>query len=337
MSSSSRKELPSSPVRRTVIKALTASASSLALGSQALAQSADTYPSRPIKVLVNFPAGGVTDATFRKLADRFNALSKQQMVIENRPGRGVTSAALAIAPNDGYTLGLIGRGHMALHPILGGKLTYNPVTDFTWIAGLTSSWFGLFVPANSPIKTVADIVAAAKAKPDELKYGTSFGHGGVAHVPMEEFEQQAGIKMTHIPFRGDSDAIMQLVRGELEMIVAAGTAIPFVEDGRLRLVAWMTPQRHPRFNNVPTFREVGYPIEVEAPISLGGPKGMPPARVAYLQDMMERVLKDAELLAFMDRNYQRTEFKTSAELTAWAPKQFEIEVDIVKRFNLTAQ
>lgn len=316
----------------------TAAATSLAwLGLSQAAAQAPTYPNKPVKLILSFPAGGVTDVTFRRIADRFQALTGQTMLIENRPGRGVASNLISMAPPDGYTIGIVGRSHLSLHHMLRGGLPYPPVEGFTWISGITSSWFGLYVSATSPYKTVQDVVSAAKAKPGDVKYGTAFGHGGLAHVPMEEFSRAASVQMLHVPFKGDNDSIVQLIRGEIDMIVAGGSAMPFVEDGKLRLIAWLNNARHPRLTQIPTLRELGYPVEINAIVGVGGPKGMDPAHVAFLEQTFKRILEEKEILDFLDRNYQKPDFVPSAVFTAWAHKQLPIEKQIVERFNLAEQ
>ena len=292
------------------------------------------YPAKPIKLILSFPAGGVTDITFRRVADRFQALTGQTMLIENRPGRGVAANALAASEPDGYTVGIVGRSHLSLHHQLKNGLPYPPVDGFTWISGITSSWFGLYVSASSPHKTVQDLIAAAKAKPGDIKYGTAFGHGGLAHVPMEEFSRAAGIQLLHVPFKGDNESVIQLVRGEIDVIVAGGSVMPFVQDGKLRLVAWLNGVRHPRLTQVPTLREAGFPIEINAIVGVGGPRGMNPAHVALLEQTFKRILEEKDMQEFLDRNYQRPDFIASAAFTDWARKQLPIERQIVERFNL---
>lgn len=297
-------------------------------------QAQERFPSKPVTLIVNFPPGGVTDGTFRRIAERFKAVTGESLIILNKPGRGVAAAALAMAKPDGYTLGIIGRTQMSLYEQLKGKQPYHPVNDFTWIANITSSYFGLYVPASSPYRTVQDVVKAAKAKPEALRYGTSFGHGGLSHVPMEEFSRAAGIQMTHVPFKGDSDAVVTLVQGEIEMIVAGGSAMPFVDEGRLRLLAWLAPQRNPRLPDVPTMRDAGYPVEVVAPVGVGGPKGMDPAHVAFFEKTFRGLLESTEVRSFLDQNYQRVDFMDSKAFAAWAQRQLPIEKEIVQRFNL---
>ena len=304
-------------------------------GAAALPAGAQSgYPARPVKVIVSFPAGGVTDVTVRRIADRFQGLSGQAMVIENRPGRGVAAAAIAAAEPDGYTVGVLGRSHLILHHQLRGALPYAPVDGFTWISALTGSWFGLYVPASSPYRSVADVVAAARANPDGLKYGTAFGHGGLSHVPMDQFERKAGIRMLHVPFRGDNDSIIQMLRSEIDMVVAGGSAMPFVQDGRARLLAWLNPERNPRRPDVPTLRELGYPYEVTAVVGIGGPRGMNPAHVATLERAFQQILAQKDTQDFLERIYQRPDFWSSEKFTAWARAQLAVEKDIVEQFNL---
>jgi tripartite-type tricarboxylate transporter receptor subunit TctC len=298
---------------------------------------AQAYPAKPVKMILSFPAGGITDATFRRIAERFQAITGQPMMLENRPGRGVAANAVAMAEPDGYTLGIVGRSHLSLHHQLRSGLPYPPVEGFTWISGITNSWFGLYVSSASPYKSVQDIIAAAKPKPGDLKYGTAFGHGGLAHVPMEEFSRSAGIQMLHVPFKGDNESVIQLIRGEIDMMVAGGSAMPFVQDGKLRLVAWLSSTRHPRLTQIPTLREQGYPFEINAIVGVGGPRGMSPAHVAILEQTFKQILEEKETLAFLDRNYQKPDYIASAPFTDWARKQLPLEKVIVDRFNLAEQ
>lgn len=300
--------------------------------ASALAQ--EVYPSKPVTLIVNFPPGGVTDGTFRRLADSFKNVTGQALVIDNKPGRGVAPGALAKARPDGYTIGVVGRTQMSLYEQLNGRLPFHPVNDFTWVNNVTSSYFGLYVSAQSPYRSLQDVIRAAKAKPESIRYGTAFGHGGLAHVPMDDFARLADIKMLHVPFKGDSESITMLVQNEIDMIVAGGTAMPFVEAGRLRLLAWLAPQRNPRQPEVATMRELGYPIEVVAPVGIGGPKGMNPEHVKFIASTFQKLLADPNVKSFLDQNYQRVDFVDSPAFTAWAQKQLPIEKDIVQRFNL---
>ena len=232
--------------------ALAAAAMPALLGIPRAVWAQGAYPAKPVKLIVSFPPGGVTDATFRKFADRFQVHTGQPLVIDNKPGRGVTPNALAIAAPDGYTIGVVGRSQFSLYYQLNGGVAYKPVDSFTWIASLVSSWFGLYVSASSPYRSVADAVAAAKAAPGKLSYGTAFGHGGLAHVPMEDF----GAHGRHpdaaraLPRRQRLGAPVDPRRHQPDG--RRRHAMPFVDDGKLRLLAWLNPSRHPRLTSIPT-------------------------------------------------------------------------------------
>lgn len=320
--------------RRSLLRAAPVGLAALAGALPHAARAQAAYPSRPVRLILSFPAGGITDLTFRRIGERFQAITGQPMTIENRPGRGVAVNALAVAEPDGYTVGIVGRSHLSLHHQLRTGLSFAPVDGITWISAINGSWFGLYVSATSPYRTVQDIVAAAKARPGDVKYGTAFGHGGLAHVPMEDFARLAGVQLLHVPFKGDNESIVQLVRNEIDMIVAGGSAMPFVQDNKLRLVAWLNPTRHPRLTQIPTMREAGYPVEVHAVVGVGGPRGMDPAHVAVLEQTFRRISGEKEFVDFLEANYQRPDFMSSAQFTDWARRQLPLEKEIVDKFNL---
>ena len=295
---------------------------------------AQSYPTRPVRLLVGFPPGGVTDATMRKIAEKFQQLTGQPMVIENRPGRGVATQTLVNAEPDGHTLGVLGKNHMTLYWMQGGKLPYDPVADLTYISALLGSWFGVAVLSSSPYKSVADLVTAAKVGVEKVSYGTSFGPGGLTHVPMSIFESLAGVRMLHVPFKGDAESTQAMMAGILDVAVVAGSIVPHVQSGKARLLAWLAEKRHPRFPEVPTFKELGYPAEAHAVVGIGGPKGLSPAVVAYLDRTFERILDDREVLDFLDRLYQRPDFRPYPWFTEWAKRNLIEEKEIVERFGL---
>lgn len=315
-----------------------ASALGLLLGAlSGSAIASDGFPSKPVTLIVNFPPGGVTDGTFRKISEKFKKSTGQSLVIDNRPGRGLAAAALSNARPDGYTIGLVGRTQMALYEQLNGKLTYHPVNDFTWIANVTSSYFGLYTSTKSGYSSLDDVLKKAKAKPASLSYGTSFGHGGLSHVPMNDFEKMAGIEMLHVPFKGDVEAIMLASQNEIDLIVAGGTAIPAVESGKLKLLAWLSATRNPKTPNIPTLKELGYPVEVIAPVGIGGPKGMKPEHVKFFEKTFESIIEDEDVKNYLEVNYQKIDYMNSAQFTEWAKQQLPKEKEIAARFNLTAK
>lgn len=316
--------------------ALALSASMLAFGaSQARAQA---FPgAKPVTLYVTFPAGGVTDITMRTLAEHFKRITGQSMVIENRPGGGSTVALNALRQQkpDGYTLSVIGRGAMTTYWVQDGKIGFHPVDDFTFVSGIAGSYFALVARADQPYKTIAELVQFAKANPGKLTFGT-IGHGQFTHQPMAEFLQLAGIDIRHVPFKGDTDTLNNVVGGHLELAVSGGSFQPFVESGRMRLLAFLTDKRVARFPEVPTFTEAGYPVQAAVVVGLGGPKGMDPQVVRYLDATFKRITDDPEFRSTLDKMHQTTQYISHDDFSAWAKRQFPIEREIVEKFNLRA-
>lgn len=307
----------------------------IAAAPQALAQA---FPSaKPVTLYVTFPAGGVTDITMRTLAEHFKRITGQSMVIENRPGGGSTVALNALRQQkpDGYTLSVIGRGAMTTYWVQEGKIGFNPVDEFTYISGVAGSYFALVARADQPYKTIAELVAFAKANPGKLTFGT-IGHGQFTHQPMAEFMQLAGIDLRHVPFKGDSDTLNNVVGGHLELAVTGGSFQPFVESGKVRILGFLTDKRVARFPDAPTFTEAGYPVRAHVVVGIGGPKGMDPQVVKYLDNTFRQITEDADFRATLDKMHQTTQYISHEDFTAWSKKQFLVERDVVERFNLRA-
>jgi tripartite-type tricarboxylate transporter receptor subunit TctC len=239
---------------------------------------ADDYPSRPITILVPFPPGGSSDITMRLVAHKVSENIKQTIIIENRPGAAGNLAAVAIknAPPDGYLLMLGHTGTHAINATLYSDLKFDPVKDFTPITGLVTFNNILNVPAASPAKTVAELVAYAKTKPEGLSYGSQ-GVGTGGHLLGVLFAKHAGIHLVHVPYRGIAPAVTDTVAGRMDMLFAGYLSTsPHVEAGRLRLLAIAGSKRHPRLPNVPTMAEAGYPdVQMDQWFALFGPAGLP--------------------------------------------------------------
>src|SRR5690606_17056221 len=174
-----------SAARRMLVAALAMSA--FAAPAAQAADTVENYPNRTVQLLLPFPAGGETDATMRKIGERFTAITGKNMIIQNRPGRTNALSSLVNQDPDGYTLSLVGRNQMITSWLLGKSMPFDPIEDFTWIDTLVSSWFGLFVRADSPYQTVEDLLTAARNDPEAIAYGTAFGVGGLTHAPMHQF------------------------------------------------------------------------------------------------------------------------------------------------------
>ena len=259
--------------RRQFIAAAAAAASSIALPTLAQA-----FPSRPIRYICPWPAGGSTDAVIRALAESAAKTLGQQIIVDNKPGAGGMLGAneLVNARPDGYTLSQLPHGVFRIPHMQ--KVQFDVLKDFTWIACLTGYTFGLVVPADSAIKSIADLVAWARANPGKFNYGST-GTGTSPHLAVEEFAQRAGITLNHIPFKGNADNMQALLGGHTMAASDATGWGPHVNAGKLRLLATYGSKRTKRWPDVPTLDELGYKTVSDSPFGVCGPKGMAPALV----------------------------------------------------------
>jgi tripartite-type tricarboxylate transporter receptor subunit TctC len=225
------------------------------------AGAADTgYPNRPVKIMVGANAGGGTDIIARMLAEKFQVAMKQPFVVENKPGASNTIAAdfTAKAASDGYTLLVATNTGQAIAPHL-IKLGFDPLKQLQPVGLVVVVPNVLVVGAVTPINSVKDLVAAAKAKPGDYKYASS-GVGSTQHIAGEAFDQAAGIKTTHIPYKGSSQAHVDVLSGEVQMMFdTTSSAMPQIKAGKFRPLAVTSPARSPELPNVPTIAEAGYP------------------------------------------------------------------------------
>ena len=222
---------------------------------------AQPYPNRPIKVIIPFPAGGGTDIFARTVGQKLTENYKWTVVPENRPGAGGNLGIEAVSNSaaDGYTIGLGQTSNLAINPTLYPKLPYEPAKDLMPIALVASSPLVIVVAANSPFKTFADIAAAAKAKPDQITYGSP-GNGTVAHLGMELLQKTAGINLQHIPYKGSAQALTDIVGGQIQIYASSvPTAMGQIKDGRLRAIAVTSLKRSASLPETPTIAESGWP------------------------------------------------------------------------------
>lgn len=316
--------------RRQVLAA--ASAAGLA-GASPLTRAQQAFPSRPIRYICPWPAGGSTDAVMRALAESASRALGQQVVVENKPGAGGTLGAneLVSARPDGYTLAQLPQSVFRLPHMQ--KVAFNTLTDFTWIACLTGYTFGVVVLAESPIRSIADLVAWAKARPGEFTYGST-GTGTSPHLAIEEFAQRAGIKLNHIPFKGNAENMQAVLGGHVMAASDATGWAPHVESGRLRLLATYGSQRTRRWPQVPTLDELGYKTVSDSPFGVCGPKGMDAAVVQTIHDAFRKTLDDPAVRASFDRYDQTVIYKNTADYTRFARETFEAERATIERLGL---
>jgi tripartite-type tricarboxylate transporter receptor subunit TctC len=282
--------------RQLVLGALSASA----LTATSSRLSAQTWPERPITFICPWPAGGTADQSMRALCTVAARILGQSIAVENKAGASgmIGAKALASAKADGYTIGQIPISVTRFAQL--GTLQADPRKDFTYIARTSGQTFGIAVPANSPFKTLKDFVAHAKANPGKVSYAHA-GVGGATHVGMEEFASVAGIALNHVPYKGGAEALQGVLGGHVDALADSSSWAPHVEAGKLRLLATWGELRTARFKDVPTLRELGYDVVVDAPNGIGAPKGMDPAIAAKLRDAFRQAVASAEFKSVIDK------------------------------------
>lgn len=294
------------------------------------AASAQEYPTKPITLIVPWPAGGSTDISMRAIADAASKHLGQPIAVDNKGGGGGTvgPATMAAASKpDGYTISQIPITVFRL-PLM-QDVSWNPEKDFSYIIHLTGYTFGVTTHADSQFKTWKDVVDFAKANPGKVTYATP-GAGTSLHVGMEQIAGLAGIKLTQVPFKGGAET-NAAVLGQHTMLQADSTGWrPLVDAGKLRLLMVWTDKRSPNFPDVPTLKEIGYPMVYDSPFGIAGPKGMDPKIVAKLHDAFKKAIEDPAVIATLAKydmvpNYKNTEDykKFVAEVTASERKVIE--------------
>jgi tripartite-type tricarboxylate transporter receptor subunit TctC len=255
------------------------------------------YPNRPIKIVVPWPAGGSTDSVARLVAQKLSPILQQPVVVENRPGATGTTGTLSViqAPADGYTLLFLAASLHSFSPHLLKEMRFDTVADITPITVSVLLSYVLTVSADSPYRTVSDLVQAAKAQPGKLAYG-SFGIGSGPHIITELFKQQTGIDALHVPYKGGSQVTAAVMGGEVPfMFDSLPSPLGQIRGGRLRALAVTSPTRSAAAPDVPTLKEAGVPIEAVGWLGLGGPPKLPPEVTARLFDAMKQVAGDADM------------------------------------------
>ena len=259
---------------------------------------ADDYPSRAITILVPFPPGGSSDIVMRLVANKASDALKQPIVIENRPGAAGNVAAMAIknATPDGYLLMLGHTGTHAINPTLYGDLKFDPMKDFSPITGLVTFNNILNVPVASPAKTVAELVAHAKTKPEGLSYGSQ-GVGTGGHLLGVLLAKHAGINLVHVPYRGIAPAVTDTVAGRMDLLFAGYLSSgSHVEAGRLRLLGIAGSKRHPKLPDLPTMAEAGYrDVQMDQWFGLFAPAKTPAPIVRKLNAEFVKALRSDDV------------------------------------------
>ena len=305
-----------------------------ALATPAFAQA--RFPNRPIRFLIPWPPGGSLDALHRRMFEVVQQDLGQPVLIENMPGARGTRAAIFLvqqARPDGYTLA---HHHLSIirHPFLTRQPTWDPVADFTYIMQISGFVFGTVVRADSPYRSFADLMDAARRRPGELTYSTS-GIATTNHIAMELLLEREAAQMTHIPYRGAQEGVTALLGRQITAISDSQSWREQVINGDFRLVAAWTPTRLPGFPDVPTLRELGYGMSVTSPYGIAGPRGMEPELVQVLHTSFRKALQDEQTQRIARQWDMPDEYLGPEAYREFARERAVFERETVARLRLT--
>jgi len=298
----------------------------------AVAADAQTYPAKPIRIIVPFPAGGIADVMSRVFGQKFTDSWGQPVVVDNRAGAGGNIGAdlVAKSPPDGYTLVMGSIGTHSVNVSLFSKLPYDPVRDFTPVALVIKSDNLLVVHPSLPVKTVKEVIALARAKPGQLVYASA-GNGTAGHLAGELFKLLAKIDIVHIPYKGNVPSITDLIGGQTSMTFATlPTVLPQVQAGRLRAIAVTGAQRNPALPDVPTVAATLPGFEVTNWVGIFAPAGTPADVIAKLNAEIMRIMKLPEVQMRLDNEGAKFTPNTPAEFGAFQKSEIAKWAKVIK-------
>ena len=303
------------------------------LAAPALTARAQAFPTKPIKLIVAFPAGGPTDITMRSLADNASKILGQPVIVENKPGAGGTlpAQALQTAAPDGYTLAQIPLGVFRLPYTT--KINWDPVKDITYVLNVTGYAFGLVVPADSPLKTWTHFVAWAKANPGKLTYGST-GTMTSPHLTMELIAQKLNLELLHVPYKGSADLMQSILGGNIMAAADSTGFAPQVEAGKLRVLNTWGAERLAKFPDAPTLKELGLDLVQNSPFGIGAPKGTPPAVLKRLHDAFKQAMEQESYVTALKRYDMVPMYMSSAQYQKFAQETFVKEKALVEKLGL---
>jgi tripartite-type tricarboxylate transporter receptor subunit TctC len=297
---------------------------------------AQAYPNRPITLIVPWPPGGSTDRHLRTLAEIAQKHLGQTIVVENRPGGGGTTGPGNMALNakpDGYTIAQFPMGMLRIPHMQ--KVPWNPLTDFTYLIGVSGYTFGFTVKADSPYKTFNDYIEAARKQPGQINYGST-GIGTSPHLLMEEVAAAAKVQLNHIPYKGNADLQQALLGGHVMAQSDATGWDKFVDAGQMRLLVTFGEQRTRRWPDVPTAKELGYGVVSQSPYGLVAPKGLDPAVAKALHDAFKKAMDDPKHVEVLAQLNQDAWYRTGPQYEQWAKEAYERDRALIERLGLAA-
>lgn len=310
----------------------------LAMGAVPLLAPAQEYPSRPVTLIVPWNAGGSTDVIMRAVADVAGKKLGQPFVIDNKPGvtgtMGPGAMALSAKP-DGYTIAQVSVP-LVRQPML-AKTKWDPMKDFTYIANLMGYTMGVVAGTQTPFKSWSDVVTYAKAHPNEVSYASS-GQYGTPHLAMEQITSMAKIQLNHVPYKGGPEANTAIAGGHAQLQANSASWKPLLDSGKARLLVVFSENRSKTWPDVPTLKELGYPLVIDSPLGIAGPKGMDPKIVAKLDAAFRAALDAPQVQKLMEDFAMFPSYKGPEEYRSFMAEQQKQEkarlekmgIDIVK-------
>jgi tripartite-type tricarboxylate transporter receptor subunit TctC len=313
---------------------------SVALSCGALAVQAQTWPANPIKMIIPFPPGGGTDILSRIVSNKLAETNKWTIVAENRGGAGGTIgvAETAKAAPNGYTLMMGQKDNMAVAPWLYKSLAYDPIQDFTPVAHVAYTPVVIVTAANSRFKTLADVVNAARSAPGRISYGSP-GNGTTIHLAGEALNNAAGIKLVHVPYKGSSPAMVDVMSGTLDLALSSvPSALSQIRSGKLRAIAVTSARRSTSLPDVPTVAESGYKgFDVSTWYGIFLPAGAPKDVVAKLNTEVNKLLETAEMKKAIHTQGAEPQAMTPDKFSALLQADYRSMKDIVKQAGVTME
>jgi tripartite-type tricarboxylate transporter receptor subunit TctC len=305
---------------------------SLATNGHAWSQ---TFPTRPVKLIVPFPAGGATDVVVRALAQASEKHLGQTIIVENRPGAGGALAPQQMAASampDGYVISQIPQ--IVFRPAVGDISNFDPLKKFTFIMGLTSYTFGVVVRSDAPWTDFAELLADAKMRTGRITIGTS-GVGTTPHLTMMQIAKSQGVDWIYVPFRGSSEALNAVLAGHIDVMADGSTWSEMVNAGKLRLLVTWGAHRSSSWSQVPTLTELGIDIVANAPYGIAGPAGMDPTTVKKLHDAFKNGMEDSNYLLTLRRLDQQSNYLNSNDYAEYAKRETASQTELMKRLGLS--
>jgi tripartite-type tricarboxylate transporter receptor subunit TctC len=298
------------------------------------------WPNKPIRMIVPLAAGSAVDAAARVVADKMSRNLGQSIVIENQPGAAglIGAGNVAKAAPDGSTIGGFNDSIMTMVPHMNAKMPWDILRDFEPISLVATVEWGLVVPADSPIKSAADLIVAAKKSPGVINYGSG-GNGSPQHIAMALFASQAGLQMKHVPYKGATQAALGVAGKEVDTAFQGlATVKPLINGGKLRLVGVTTPRRMPQFPDAPTVSESGMPgFEFNSWFAMMAPAGTPSAIVHRLSAEVQKALADPEVREKLNAQGLTPRGTTPEELGTLTKAQFAKYGALIRQNNITPE